>query len=219
MAGASSQDVIVLGARRQQRLEAIVAKVSAPQRLVLRAKIVLAAWRREANAKIARDLGICEDTVRTWRGRFRREGMPGLSDRSRSGRTAVYGIADQLLIVATVTQQTPQIDSQWTHRALAEYLAGPVGISASQIGRILAALDLKPHRVRGWLNRPADPAFHIKAQAVCRLYLDPPAGTVLFSVDEKTAMHARSPSAPPDRSAPASSSAGSSNTSATAPSR
>ncbi len=27
---------------------------------------------------------------------------------------------------------------------------------------------------------------------MCRLYLDPPAGTVLFSVDEKTAMHARS---------------------------
>ncbi|MGH3710887.1 MAG: IS630 family transposase [Pseudonocardiaceae bacterium] len=75
---------------------------------------------------------------------------------------------------------------------MAGYLAEPVGICASQIGRILASLDLKPHRVRGWLNRPADPAFHTKAQAVCRLYLDPPADTVLFSVDEKTAMHARS---------------------------
>ncbi|MBA2472145.1 MAG: IS630 family transposase [Pseudonocardiales bacterium] len=183
---------MVLGVRRHQRLEAIVAKASAPQRLVLRARIVLAAWRRETNAKISRDLGICEDTVRKWRGRFRREGLPGLSDRPRSGRPPVYGIADQLLIVATVTQQTPQVDSHWTHRALAEYLAEPVGIGASQIGRILASLDLKPHRVRGWLNRPADPAFHTKAQAVCRLYLDPPADTVLFSVDEKTAMQARS---------------------------
>lgn len=192
MALSSSQDVIVLGARRQARLEAIVAKATAPQRLVLRAKIVLAAWRREANAKIVRDLGICEDTVRTWRGRFCREGMPGLSDRPRSGRPPVYGIEDQLLIVATVTGQTPQVDSHWTHRALAEYLAEPVGIGASQIGRILASLDLKPHRVRGWLNRPADPAFHLKAQAVCQLYLDPPADTVLFSLDEKTAMHARS---------------------------
>ncbi|MGH3695862.1 MAG: hypothetical protein ACRDRX_18040 [Pseudonocardiaceae bacterium] len=33
---------------------------------------------------------------------------------------------------------------------------------------------------------------HTKAQAECQLYLDPPAGTVLFSVDEKIAMHARS---------------------------
>lgn len=72
------------------------------------------------------------------------------------------------MIVATVTGQTPQVDSHWTHRGLAEQLAEPVGISASQIGRILASFDLKPHRVRGWLNRPADPAFHSKAQAVNR---------------------------------------------------
>ncbi len=169
-----------------------MARATAPQRLVLRAKIALAAGRGEATATIARNLGICEDTVRKWRGRFRGEGMPGLLDRPRSGRPPVYGIEDQLLIVATVTQQTPETDSQWTHRALAEYLAQPVGIGASQIGRILASLDLKPHRVRGWLNRPADPAFHTKAQAVCQLYLDPPADAVLFSVDEKTAMHARS---------------------------
>jgi len=170
----------------------MVARATAPQHLVLRAKIVLAAWRGDANAKIAHDLDISVDTARTWRGRFRREGMPGLFDRPRSGRPPVYGIEDQLLIVATVTGQTPEADSHWTHRALAEHLAEPLGISASQIGRILASLDLKPHRVRGWLNRPADPAFHTKAQAVCRLYLDPPADTVLFSVDEKTCMQARS---------------------------
>jgi len=192
VARASSEDVIVLGKRRRKRLERIVARATAPQHLVLRAKIVLAAWRREANAKIARDLGICVDTVRTWRHRFRREGMPGLFDRPRPGRPPVYGIEDQLLIVATVTQVPPEVDSQWTHRGIAEYLHEPVGISASQIGRVLTSFDVKPHRVRGWLNRPADPAFHIKAQAVCRLYLDPPADTVLFSVDEKTCMQARS---------------------------
>lgn len=86
----------------------------------------------------------------------------------------------------------PEADSHWTHRLLAEHLAEPVGISASQIGRILADLDLKPHRVRGWLNRPADPNFHTKARAVCELYLSPPADTVLFSVDEKTSMQAKS---------------------------
>ena len=67
-------DVIVLGKRRRKRLERIVAAASSPQHLVLRAKIVLAAWRREANANIARDLRVCVDTVRTWRARFRREG-------------------------------------------------------------------------------------------------------------------------------------------------
>ena len=193
MARASSQDVIVLGKRRRKRLQRIVAAASSPQYLVLRARIVLAAWRREPNAKIARDLGVCVDTVRRWRARFRRGGIPGLLDRPRSGRPPVYGIDDQLLLVATVTETPPEVDSHWTHRSLAQRLAEPVGISASQIGRILASLDVKPHRVRGWLNRPPDPAFRTKAQAVCRLYLDPPAAdTVLFSVDEKTAMQARS---------------------------
>jgi hypothetical protein len=62
--GTDPRDVIVLGARRRGRLEAIVARASSPQYLVLRAKIVLAAWQRGANARIARDLGVCVDTVR-----------------------------------------------------------------------------------------------------------------------------------------------------------
>jgi len=157
VARASSDDVIVLGKRRRKRLERIVARASTPQHLVLRAKIVLAAWRREANAKIARDLRVCVDTVRKWRGRFRREGIPGLFDRPRPGRPPVYGIEDQLLIVATVTQVPPEVDSQWTHRGLAAYLHEPVGISASQIGRLLASLDVQPHRCRGWPTPPADP--------------------------------------------------------------
>lgn len=192
MARASSDDVIVCGKRRRKRLERLVAQASAPQHLVLRAKIVLAAWRRQTNAQIARDLRVCVDTVRKWRRRFRREGIPGLLDRARSGRPPVYGIAEQLLIIATVTGAPPQVDAQWTHRGIAEHLHAPVGVSASQIGRILGSFDVKPHRVRGWLNRPADPAFHSKAQAVCALYLHPPTDTVLFSVDEKTCMQARS---------------------------
>lgn len=199
MARAVSADLVVLGQRRRGRLEAMVARPTTAQHLVLRARIVLAAWRGRDNAQIARELGISTDTARKWRRRFVRQGMPGLLDRPRSGRPPVYDLDAHLLIVATVTQQAPEVDSHWTHRLLAEHLAEPLGISASQIGRILASLDLKPHRVRGWLNRPPDPAFHTKAQAVCALYLHPPPDTVLLSVDEKTSMQAKSrkrPTAP-----------------------
>ena len=192
MARMGSPDMVVLGERRRTRLEAMVARPTTAQRMVLRAKIVLAAWRGRSNAAIAGALGITVDTVRKWRHRFVVEGMPGLQDRPRPGRPAIYGLDAQLLIVATVTEVAPQVDSHWTHQLLAHHLAEPLGISASQIGRILAALDLKPHRVRGWLNRPEDPAFVTKAQAVCALYLKPPADAVLFSVDEKTAMQATS---------------------------
>ncbi|MFI6449809.1 IS630 family transposase [Kitasatospora sp. NPDC050543] len=82
-------------------------------------------------------------------------------------------------------------DSQWTHRSIAKSLASH-GVSASQVGRILADLDLKPHLVRGWLTRPDDPHFHVKATEVCALYSHRPPGSVVLSVDEKTAMQARS---------------------------
>jgi transposase len=188
----ASTDLVILGPRRRSRLESLVRRATAAQRMVLRAKIVLAAAAGQSNEQIARELRISVDTVRTWRRRFVREGMPGLSDRPRSGRPPVYDLNAQLLIVATVTETPPEADSQWTHRGLAEYLREPLGISASQIGRILADLDVKPHLVRGWLNRPPDPRFQAKAQAICRLYLNPPPNTTLLSLDEKTSIQAKS---------------------------
>ena len=52
----------------------------------LRAQIVLAAARGRDNARIARDLGISQDTVRKWRGRFAGRGLDGLADLPRPGR-------------------------------------------------------------------------------------------------------------------------------------
>jgi hypothetical protein len=56
---------------------------------------------------------------------------------------------------------------------------------------VLAEAEVRPHRVRGWLRRADDPAFWARAGEVCRLYLDPPAGTVLVSIDEKTGIQAK----------------------------
>jgi transposase len=196
---AASGDVIVLSRRRRRRLEKIVRQQTAPQRMVLRAKIVLAAWRGDANAVIARTLRVHVDTVRRWRHRFRAQGMSGLADRPRTGRPPVYDLDVHLAIVATATSE-PDVDSLWSHRSLAEHLnSRGIGISASQIGRILIDLDLKPHRVRGWLNRPERPDFAAKARAICDLYLNPPEDAVLLSVDEKTSMQAKSRKHPTQR--------------------
>lgn len=67
-----------------------------------------------------------------------------------------------------------------------------VGISASQIGRILAADDVKPHKVDGWLTRRDTPEFWEQAADVCGLYLAPPANAVVLSIDEKTSIQATS---------------------------
>ena len=63
---------------------------------------------------------------------------------------------------------------------------------ASQIGRILAADDVKPHRVQGWLTRRDTPEFWAQAADVCGLYLSPPENAVVLSIDEKTGIQAKS---------------------------
>ena len=60
--------------------------------------------------------------------------------------------------MAKVTGEHPVVDSQWSHSELAAAMAAAsIPISASQIGRILAADDVKPHRVQGWLTRRDTP--------------------------------------------------------------
>ena len=64
-------------------------------------------------------------------------------------------------------------------------------ISASQCWRICSALDLKPWQVESWMTSH-DPDFWEKAGDVCGLYLNPPENAVVWSVDEKSGMQAKS---------------------------
>jgi transposase len=170
--------------------------------------ILLLAWQQYSNEAIAWEVGCDVATVRRTRRAWRTRGMKALDDRPRSGRPLVYDLDVRLLIVATATSESPEPVSQWTHQAIAEHLHQQRGIaiSASQVGRILAEADIKPHKVRGWLNRPDDPAFFTRAQQICRLYQHIPADTVLLSVDEKTGIQAKSrkhPTRPVARGRPA----------------
>ncbi|MGQ0678175.1 MAG: IS630 family transposase [Actinomycetota bacterium] len=176
-------------------LEARVRAHKTPQRMVRRCRIVLLAAEGVPNTRIARQVGINHWQVGQWRRRFRDERLPGLNDRSRPGRPRLYSHDDRLKIVATATSTKPDHASQWSHSLLAQELVD-MGISASQIGRILADLDIKPHLVRSWLTRPDDPEFWERAADVCGLYLSRQLNTLVLSVDEKTAIAARSPSHP-----------------------
>jgi transposase len=130
--------------------------------------------------------------------------VPALADRPRSGRPAVYGPAVRLAIVAAATSVPPGDRPEWTHALIAARLAG-TGISVSQAGRILADLELRPHKVRGWLRRADDGQFWAQAAAVCDAYLRPPPDTVVICIDEKTGIQAKYrkyPERPPQRGRP-----------------
>src|SRR5258707_15200769 len=70
----------------------------------VRAQIVLLAAWPLPNAVIARRLGLGEDTVRKWRGRFSARGLGGLDDLSRAGPPPQITPAERAAICAPARQ-------------------------------------------------------------------------------------------------------------------
>ncbi|MDE2106316.1 MAG: IS630 family transposase [Patescibacteria group bacterium] len=146
----------------------------------------------ESNRTIGELVGLHYNQVGVWRKRYEEFGLAGLEDEERSGRPVVYDHDDVLLLVKLVTEDPPEGATRWTMEALADAMADHgVAISASQAWRICKSLDLKPWQVESWMTSH-DPDFWAKASDVCGLYLDPPENAVVWSVDEKSGMQAKS---------------------------
>lgn len=168
----------------------------------LRAQIVLAAARGQANARIAAGLGVSADTVRKWRGRFAARGLDGLTDLPRCGRPRRISALDRAAVVALACQLPAATGvplSRWTGPELAAELAAQGlarAISPSSILRILAENPVKPWQYQSWIF-PRDPDFAVKATVILDLYqgyyqgkrLLP--GDRIISVDAKPSIQAR----------------------------
>lgn len=173
-------------------LESWTRAATVEARVAKRARIVLLAADGASNRDIAELVDLHYNQVGMWRQRYTELGLAGLDDLERSGRPPVYDHDDVLLLVKLVTEPPPDEASRWTMEALAEAMAAHgVPISASQCWRICDALDLKPWQVESWMTSH-DPDFWEKAGDVCGLYLNPPENAVVWSVDEKSGMQAKS---------------------------
>ena len=161
-------------------------------RMAKRARIILLAADGMTNRDIAVLVDLHYNQVGMWRARYVEFGLAGLEDGERPGRPCVYDHDDVLLLVKTVTEPPPDGASRWTMEALASVMAAhDVPISASQVWRICKALDLKPWQVESWMTSH-DPDFWERAGDVCGLYLNPPENAVVWSVDEKSGIQAKS---------------------------
>src|SRR5258708_4920452 len=155
-------------------------------RLVQRAQIVLMAAARKSDQEIAQAVGVVRQTAGLWRGRFVEQGIAGIEkDAPRSGRPRSITPARIDEIVRLTTQSTPVAATHWSTRTLAPVTE----VSPSTIGRIWRAHGLKPHMVKRF-KLSNDPRFGEKLQDVVPLYLHPPAGAVVISVDEKCQIQA-----------------------------
>ena len=88
-------------------------------------------------------------------------------------------------MVALTLSEPPGETTHWTGRAM----AAVSGVSLRSVQRIWAAHGLQPHRVRRF-KLSTDPAFAAKLRDVVGLYLDPPAHSLVLSVDEKSQIQA-----------------------------
>lgn len=159
---------------------------STPSRLVLRAKIVLAASAGAENKDIALELGCTRRTVGTWRSRFSESRLSGIErDAPRRGRTPTKRAAFEAEIIRKTTQETPRNATQWSTRSLAKEL----GCSSALVQRVWRDNGLRPHRTKGF-KVSNDPRFAEKLVDIVGLYLDPPEHALVLSCDEKSQIQA-----------------------------
>jgi hypothetical protein len=209
---------VALDSQQREFLQATTRSQTAPHRAVIPARILLGAATGLRTTAPAATTGLHVDTIRARRTRFGQIALAALTDAPRPARPTMYGPETRLRIAAAAPSATPPAQPAWTHRLLTDEIPD-LGIPASHVGRILAPADLTPHRVRGWLTRPADPDFFTRAAQVCSVYRHHPPDAIVPSVNEKTRHHRPPPAnTPTSPNAPAGHDAENSSTSATAPS-
>ena len=171
---------------QRKRLRFLANSGNTPQKVALRARIVLLASEGVPNHAIAAQLGTTRPTVLLWRERFRQRGAPGLlKDATRPGRKKALAPEVVQQVVEATLHTTPRGATHWTTRTLAQ----AQGLSHMTVHRIWRQHGLQPHRVETFkLSR--DPRFVEKLRDVVGLYLDPPDRALVLSVDEKSQIQA-----------------------------
>lgn len=158
-----------------------------------RAQIVL--WDDEGYsvAEIAAMAGTTKVTVYKWLDRYQEGGLAALESRKSTGRPREVSGEVRARILALTKQTPPESTglSHWSSYEMAQYLRRHEGISVSHnfISVLWRENGIKPHRL-GTFKLSRDPDFAAKVVDVVGLYLDPPAGAVVLSVDEKTQIQA-----------------------------
>jgi len=178
--------VIQLRKGEQKMLERWARGRRVEARVVLRAKIVLAAAQGKENRQIAQEVGTNRMTAGLWRRRFSEGRLEAIrKDAPRGGRPATRRQALYARIVERTTKTRPKSATHWSVRTLSQAMK----VSPSMVHRVWRASQLKPHLSRTF-KVSNDPRFVEKVEDVVGLYLNPPEHALVLSVDEKSQIQA-----------------------------
>ena len=140
--------LITLTEDDRQTLQQWVRSSKTEQRLVLRARIILAAAEGRATRTIAQQLRQRTATVSKWRLRFARQGLAGLQDGARTGPPRRYDakvVADGSR--SSLYQPPPSGYALWNGSLLAEALGD---VSSTHVWRVLRRRGIQLQRRRSW---------------------------------------------------------------------
>ena len=182
-----------LTAQERAELRALIYSPDVTAMVATRARIVL--WCAEGRQKkdVAALAGVSRPTVDLWLSRYTAGGIAGLLDRPRgAGREQVPARIRARVLATTRTSPPAETGlSHWSSREMARFITRTEGVSVSYhyVAKLWRDNGLTPHR-QGTFKISKDPEFADKVTDIVGLYLDPPGGAVVLSVDEKTQIQA-----------------------------
>src|ERR1700676_5150663 len=215
---AASRRVIELAIRRKEltQLRSIARSRTEAAGRVARARMLLAYRDDPSFFAVGRALGVHHQTVQRCVERAIAHGaLAALEDSARPGREPVITVEARAWLVDLACRKAKELGyphEVWTTRLLAEHArehgplvghACPSDLVKSSVCKILDAEDVKPHKVRYYLER-RDPNFAAKMAEVLCVYRQvrllkkkPPSDAVaIVSYDEKPGVQAISTTAP-----------------------
>jgi transposase len=178
---------------QRAELRAVVHSSEVPATVATRARIVL--WRAEGRQKkeVAELAGVSRPTVDLWLSRYARGGVGELLDRPRGmGREQLaVSVRARILAASRISPPAETGLSHWSSREMAAFILRTEGtyVSHHYVAKLWRDNGLRPHR-QGTFKLSKDPEFAGKVADIVGLYLDPPGGAVVLSVDEKTQIQA-----------------------------
>lgn len=169
-----------MDSEQRKELETMVRASTTPQRMVQRARILLACAEGFSQQEVAQQVGVRRRIVSKWSGRFRKLGLAGMADASGRGRKPFLPPESRAIVLTKVTQP-PKGKTRHSVRSMAR----EAGVSVGTVHAIWKANDIKPHLTRTF-KLSKDPQFEPKFWDIIGLYLNPPDKALVLCCDEKS---------------------------------
>jgi len=158
-----------------------------------RARIVLMFSDGYGKSEIVKLLRTTRPTVDKWLKRYAEQGVAGLVSLTSPGgpRQIPDRIRARVLALSRTSPPEELGISHWSSGEMARYIKKAEGVYVSQtwVSRLWREHDLKPWQ-RDTFKISKDPDFEAKVRDVVGLYVNPPEGAVVVSIDVKSGIQA-----------------------------